>query len=84
MPRIAIDVRRVEDRRAREDLAERRKILVTMAMAPDLIPSTISDATKLRIGENLDLDTTGRPLLHELRDLVGIERLRRIGAPTWA
>ena len=51
-----------------------------MAIAPDLhAVDHLADAAELRVGEHLDLDAAVGALLHQLRDLVGIERLRRVG-----
>ena len=80
VPGVAIDERRVEHRRVGDDLAERREVVVAHRDRARLdAVDELADAAELRVREHLDLDAAVGALLDELGDLVGVERLRRVG-----
>ena len=77
---VAIHERRVEHGDDRHDLAERGEVVVAHGDRAGLdAVDHLADAAELGVREHLDLDAAVGALLDQLRDLVGVERLRRVG-----
>src|SRR6185503_1341130 len=77
--RIAVHERRVEHRGVGHDPAERAEVVVRHRdRARAHAVHHLVHAAELRVGEHLDLDAAVGALLHQLRHLVGVERLWRV------
>jgi hypothetical protein len=76
---IAVHERGVEHRGIAHDAPERAEVVMRHGdRARAHAIHHLVHAAQLRIGEHLDIDASVGALLHELRHLVGVERLRRV------